>query len=256
MKDLVKNLIKSENSTLVIEKGIWITDNKSSVYFHWLCDAMGRRTILPVKYNDYLVLIPEKFELNWVVDFLDFLNIEYITFKSNKKIKVEDLIMTSYPAPSGNFHKKTLLNLRSNFLSRYIGNDEVDKSLKNVWIDMNSHRRPVKNIEELRPVLYKYKFEEIKMEDLSINEKINLLQNTNVLLGSHSSGLTNMLFLKPGSKVVDIRDPNDNIKNAFFSMASELDLNYYYMEREKVSHEVIIDPKKLENLLSSLDRSP
>ena len=36
---------------------------------------------------------------------------------------------------------------------------------------MNSHRRPVKNIEELRPVLYKYKFEEIKMEDLSINEK-------------------------------------------------------------------------------------
>ena len=29
---------------------------------------------------------------------------------------------------------------------------------------MNSHRRPVKNIEELRPVLYKYKFEEIKME--------------------------------------------------------------------------------------------
>ena len=39
-------------------------------------------------------------------------------------------------------------------------------------------------------------------------------------------------------------------------MASELDLNYYYMEREKVSHEVIIDPKKLENLLSSLDRSP
>ena len=65
-----------------------------------------------------------------------------------------------------------------------------------------------------------------------------------------------MLFLKPGSKVVDIRDPNDNIKNAFFSMASELDLNYYYMEREKVSHEVIIDPKKLKNLLSSLDRSP
>ena len=66
------------------------------------------------------VLIPEKFELNWIVDFLDFLDIEYITFKSNKKIKVEDLIVTSYPAPSGNFHKTTLLNLRSNFLSNYI----------------------------------------------------------------------------------------------------------------------------------------
>ena len=213
---------------------------------------MGRRTILPVKYNEYPVLIPQKFELKWVVDILDFLKIEYITFKSNKKIKVEDLIMTSYPAPSGNFHKKTLLNLRKNFLSNYIHNEEVDKSIKNVWIDMNSHRRPVKNIEELRPVLFKYNFEEIKMENLSINEKINLLQNTNVLLGSHSSGLTNMLFLKPGSKVVDIRDPNDNIKNAFFSMASDLDLNYYYMEREKFEEDIIIDPDKLENLLASL----
>jgi capsular polysaccharide biosynthesis protein len=213
---------------------------------------MGRRTILPAKYNDYPVLIPEKFELNWIVDFLDFLDIEYITFKSNKKIKVEDLIVTSYPAPSGNFHKKTLLNLRSNFLSNYIRNDEVDKSLKNVWIDMSSHRRPVKNIEELRPVLYKYKFEEIKMEDLSINEKINLLQNTDVLLGSHSSGLTNMLFMKPGSIVIDIRDPDDNIKNAFFSMASELDLQYFYMEREKDKEEVFIEPNKLDKLLATL----
>jgi capsular polysaccharide biosynthesis protein len=160
--------------------------------------------------------------------------------------------VTSYPAPSGNFHKKTLLNLRSNFLSNYIRNDEVDKSLKNVWIDMSSHRRPVKNIEELRPVLYKYKFEEIKMEDLSINEKINLLQNTDVLLGSHSSGLTNMLFMKPGSIVIDIRDPDDNIKNAFFSMASELDLQYFYMEREKDKEEVFIEPNKLDKLLATL----
>ena len=69
------------------------------------------------------------------------------------------------------------------------------------------------------------------MEDLSITEKINLLQNTNVLLGSHSSGLINICF-KP-EEVVDIRDPNDNIKNAFFH-GFELDLNYY-MEKKLVT---------------------
>lgn len=251
-KDVIKNLILTKNSKSVIDKGIWITDNKSSVYFHWLCDAMCRRTILPNKFDDYPVLLPEKYEIDWIIEFLNFLDIEYVIFKSNEKIKVKNLIMTSYPAPSGNFHKKTLLKLKSNFLSNYTSNEKVDLNIKNVWIDMDSHRRPVKNIEKIRPVLEKYKFKEVKMEELNINEKITLLQNTYVLLGSHSSGLTNMLFMKPGSIVIDIRDPEDSIKNAFFSMASELDLKYYYMEREKDKDGVIIEPYKLENLLAAL----
>lgn len=252
IKDIVNNLIKSKNSSTVIDKGIWITDNKSSVYFHWLCDAMGRWTILPSKFDDYPVLLPEKYEINWIIEILNFLDVKYIIFKANEKIKVKNLILTSYPAPSGNFHKKTLLKLKNKFLLNYTSNDEIDLNFKNVWIDMDSHRRPVKNIEKIRPVLDKYKFKEVKMEELNINEKITLLQNTHVLLGSHSSGLTNMLFMKPGSIVIDIRDPEDSIKNAFFSMASELDLKYYYMEREKDKDGVIIEPYKLENLLAAL----
>ena len=49
-----------------------------------------------------------------------------------------------------------------------------------------------------------------------------------------------------------IRDPNDNIKNAFFTLSSELDLKYYYMEREDINSNIVINPNKLENLLKSL----
>ena len=58
----------------------------------------------------------------------------------------------------------------------------------------------------------------ILFEELSIEEKINLMKNVDALIGSHSSGLTNMLFMKSETKVIDIRDPNDKIKNAFLNL--------------------------------------
>ena len=61
-----------------------------------------------------------------------------------------------------------------------------------------------------------------------------------------------MLFMNKNSKIIDIRDPRDNIKNAFFSMASELEIEYYYMERENNSNQVNIDPDKLDSLIASI----
>ena len=59
--------------------------------------------------------------------------------------------------------------------------------------------------------------------------------------------------MKKNSIIIDVRDPNDNIKNAFFSLASELDLNYFYMERESLDNEIVVDPIKLDNLLNEVD---
>ena len=61
-----------------------------------------------------------------------------------------------------------------------------------------------------------------------------------------------MIFMKKNTSVVDIRDPRDNVKNAFFTLASEFDLNYYYMERDVSNDQIIIDPNKLDKLLSSI----
>ena len=148
--------------------------------------------------------------------------------------------------------KDIVFRLRDEFLKNYefdLSNQSQDKK---IWINMEKHRRPIKNIKEIRPILEKYNFDEVTFEDLTISKKIQILQNTNFLMGSHSSGLANMLFMKKGGNIIDIRDPNDNIKNAFFTLSSELDLNYFYMERESKSSDIIIDPQKLDDLLSSI----
>lgn len=252
IKDTLKNYLRTSKSNLVIDEGIWITDNKSSVYFHWLCDAMTRYENLPDSIKDTPVLIPEKFQNDWTIEMLRFLNIPFIIFRRDEKIKVKKLFVPSYTAPSGNFNKEIITKLSLNLKNIAAELPTPDGNFNKIWISMDKHRRPVKNIEEIRPILKKHGFVELILEDLSIHEKINILRSCKVLVGSHSSGLTNMMFMSKGGKVVDIRDPRDEIKNAFFSLASEFEIKYYYMERENNFSEVVIDPEKLKNLFLAL----
>ena len=71
------------------------------------------------------------------------------------------------------------------------------------------------------------------MEDLSLIEKIQLLFETEIISGTHGSGLINLFFMQKGSKIFEVRDYKDNLKNSVFSLASAFDIDYYYMEREK-----------------------
>jgi capsular polysaccharide biosynthesis protein len=253
IRDLYRNFFRSKSSQNLIEEGIWITDNKSSVYFHFLCDALTRYTVLPEEVKSNIpVLLPIKYKNSWIIEIFEFLKINYIIFEKNKKIRVKKLIIPSYTAPSGNFHRETLINLRESFIKSLDTRESMPTQSNKIWIDMSKHRRPVVNINQIRPILKKYNFIEVVFEDLSITEKLDLLKNTNLLVGSHSSGLTNMLFMNKNSKIIDIRDPRDNIKNAFFSMASELEIDYYYMERDNNSNQVNIDPDKLDSLIASI----
>ena len=251
IKDIFKNLIHSSSTNQVIQEGIWITDNKSSVYFHWLCDALPRYNFLPEKYKNFPVLIPKVYDIDWIKEFLDHLGINFMIFDSNKKIKVKKIIIPSYTAPSGNFHPTSIHELKNKLFKKNPNKTRNKDTHDRVWISMSKHRRPVHNIEEIRPILKKYDFKEVVLESLSLVDKLNLMKNVKILVGAHSSGLTNMLFMEKGSLIVDIRDPKDKIKNAFFSLASELDLDYYYMEREDNNY-TIINPKKLDKLLSSI----
>jgi hypothetical protein len=48
------------------------------------------------------------------------------------------------------------------------------------------------------------------------------------LLSIHGAGLTHMLWMKLGSKVLEIRVKNNINDNCYFTLTSDLNHNYYY----------------------------
>ena len=68
LKDTLKNL----------EEGLWIVNSKSSNFGHWIIDAMCRLMMIPDKYSNYPVLLPSNFNISWIIEILDYLEIKYI----------------------------------------------------------------------------------------------------------------------------------------------------------------------------------
>ena len=61
---LSKNFINSKRSKSVIDKGVWILDDKCNIYYHWLLDSLQRYMLLDESSKNYPVLIPKIMRIN------------------------------------------------------------------------------------------------------------------------------------------------------------------------------------------------
>ena len=253
IKRIIKSYIVSRNNIKIIDKGIWFTDHKSHVYFHWVLDALQRAQVANILNSEYPLLVPEDFyKKDFVKESLSLLGFDYEVIHSNTIYKVKDLIIISKTAVSGNYNEKILAELIQNFKaeSKNIKNNKYE----NLFIKRSGENgREIENMDELDKVLQKNNFHYIEFEKYSFVEKIKILQNCNNLIGVFGSGLTNMIFLKSNSNVIEIRNQNDNHNNAFFSLASAVNLNYYYLYFDHNEDVQTRDVKKLKIHADRLD---
>ena len=253
IKETTKNLLKIRKFKK-ISSGVWITDNKSNIYFHWFCDVLQKIVLIENLENKKL-LIPEKFlKDQFIVETLRLLNVNFLTIDQNTLYFVKDLTIMGETAPTGNYNPEILKSLQQKFFDLNLG--ETDSSKENkYWILRDNDKRQIENSDEIYKILKSYGFDFIYFEKLSILDKIKILNNTSYLGGIFGSGLTNMLFLKNGANLIEIRNENDDMNNAFFSMASALDLNYFYFISKFEGNKkikIFLDPKKFDIFLANI----
>lgn len=202
------------------------------------------------------LLVPEElFKKDYISQSLQFLNLNYIVLKSNHIYKVKKLTITSKTALSGNYNEKILASLVQLFKkkSEKTGSSSIIKNPENLFIYRNkSVGRDIYNFDELQKILSNYDYSLIKFEDYSYLEKIQILSQCKNLMGMFGSGLSNMIFLNEGSNLIEIRHKSDSKNNAFFSLASALNLNYYYGGFSLTDKGCVVELKNIDNLLKNL----
>lgn len=76
---------------------------------------------------------------------------------------------------------------------------------RRLYIDRStSKNRHLINEPELIAALAKIGFVPVRLEDLSLSVQIALFANADVIVAPHGAGLTNILFCRPGTKLVEI----------------------------------------------------
>jgi capsular polysaccharide biosynthesis protein len=87
------------------------------------------------------------------------------------------------------------------------------------------HYRKLRNEAEIWPELEKHGFEKVFLEDLTLEQQIQKLQSADVVLGVHGAGFANVLFCRPGTRIIEIQDPEDPNPH-FYALAALLGLDY------------------------------
>ncbi len=252
-------LSKILSKTKVIENAIFATDSWSGGYFHWLTDVLPRILVAQkaINYQENIELLLPKVLENY--DFTKItgkkVNQKLYFYEDNQVYKIKKLILPSHIANSGDYDKQLMHEIRELFSQKNSLNQD-----KKIYISRQKARfRKIVNEDEVQNLLNKYNYEIHYFEDYTFEEQIELMQKTVSLISLHGAGLTNMLFMNPNTKVLEIRNKEDNHNNCYFSLASDLDIDYYYLlakgdsaETHTVNVEVDID--KLEQIILEMEK--
>lgn len=244
---------------IIFRKRLIITDEWSKGYFHWLMDCLPRLILFESKRPEIPVILPYYLrEKSFVVESLALLG------KSNSRFLEKDkwyffrtIYFPVHLAPTGNYNDNITRKLRS----------VITAGCKNVphlkiYISRRKamHRR-IENENDILPLLEQSGFKTVYCEEMPFKEQVALFSETAVLLTNHGAGLTNMLFMPAGSSVIELRKKNDNHNNCYFSLASALNLKYYYQQCEPVNKEedaytasIIVEQDQLQQLIRKVIR--
>jgi capsular polysaccharide biosynthesis protein len=216
---------KSEKRFLVVHNQ-WY-----SGYFHWLIDSLTRLFAVEQLHDKLCLLLPEKARtISFVQQTLDLfprLEKKYIPF--DRLAMVKNLAVPSHLPGRGMYLSEKTKALRDYILSALnLMNSEAGKK---IYISRKSaSRRKVINEAEVLELISKNNFEEVILEELNFSEQVKLFASSQTVLSIHGAGLSNIIFMKEGTNVIEIlKKPynNQSYELDYHILSSEFELNYY-----------------------------
>ena len=225
-------------------------------YWHWLFDVLPRLALCSKTKSltdiDYF-LLPDHIK-KFQVETLDYLEVPKNKRLSSEKfrhIKAQKLIVTDHPVVITGDATNDIMNmpywisqwLKDNFLREKIKKNK--KKIKKIYIDRSDKitekkpQRLIANEAEIKKYLLKNNFILVKLHDIKFIDQVELFYNAECIVGLHGGGFANLVFCKPGTKVVELR--SSNAGTPIENLAKKNNLNY---------SSVIVEAKQIEEFNS------
>lgn len=220
-----------------------------NVYFHWMVDILPRVEILlssGVNLEEIDWFLVNSYQQPFQRETLKALGIpesKIIECDRHPYIQAKQLIVPSFPGYLGWLSPRGLKFLRQFFLHDFSHKHDLDNYTKNtvptridrserIYISRSkcSYRRVI-NEENVIEILSEFGFVSVLLESMDLDEQIALFASAKVIVAPHGSGLTNIMFCQPGTKVIELMPPN-YIRHYYWAISHQLNLEHYYVTGE------------------------
>ena len=206
-----------------------------NVYFHWMVDVLPRIELLRRSGRDLAEIdwfLVNSCEHQFQRESLRILGIpEEKVLESDRlpHIQATELIVPSFAGYLGWPPGWAMDFLRREFLKGIIPSLSYPKR---IYISRSKARyRRVLNEEDVVEVLEKFGFVSILPESISLAEQIAHFYHAEVIVAAHGSGLTNTIFCRQGTKVIELVSPH-YISHYYWGSSQYLQLEHYFLAGE------------------------
>ena len=256
-KYLVSKFGKSIPS-IHLDETVAVIHSKWFNYAFWINSFLPRLIELIESKQSFKLLYPEHWDhIPYVKLVLDELPIEVIRVPQDHQVFAKKLILPQTRKWTSSFDVKRIQSVR--VLLMNIAQEKLPdiKFPKKIYLTRkNRGNRCAENEEEVMQVLAKEGFEAIAFEDYSIWEQIKMMSEATHFISIHGAGLTNLIFLKDGAKVLELVNRQYAQKEytfPFWKLAQTVNVQYTIQLCDAVNQRGNLGYGKVNNQLDEND---
>jgi capsular polysaccharide biosynthesis protein len=197
----------------------------------------------PVQKESFLACLPD--------------NIEVVYLPRRSRVRVDRFIFLSPPTGGTSFYFSPKVHLnyaRRCIFDRY---NLIRPPARNKRIFISRKKtayRHMQNQDEVRDMLERDGFIAYDLENLSFSDQVSLFYDAEMVVSPHSSGLINLMFAPPLTKVLEISALAP--EPSFFSLSQALGHRYYFLfgteaDRSRIFPRRNDEPQRLRDLINS-----
>lgn len=205
------------------------------VYYHWMFDLLPRlellkRSELKLQEIDWFVVnsLNKPFQKE-TLNLLGIPESKIIESDRQSHIQATELIVPSFPGYLDWVSEGTINFLRQTFLSQV---SLAQSNRQKIYVSRaRAKNRQLINEVEVSELLTQQGFKTVFLEEMSVLEQVAVFINAEIIVAPHGSGLTNIVFCSPNTKIVELFSPN-YLRTDYWMISQQLQLEHYYLVGE------------------------
>ena len=205
-------------------------------YYHWVCESLFRLWMVRRRLDKLVLVLPDYYrDADFIIGSLEPFKLKNLFYiPAGKSLMVKNLCLPQIKPVCDSYnasHLKQLSNFYRNYVlvERKIAVPQIDR----LYVSRElAGRRKVINEGDVQKIVKKYGFTVFHPEKFTFLEQVAIFSNVKYLAGTHGSGLTNLLFMRKGTSVLELHKDKtnelDHPSPLFWYMAEALGINYYH----------------------------
>ncbi len=202
-----------------------------NTYYHWLFDVLPRIALLEAAGIDLDALdrfAVNSFDRGYQRETLARFRIDASRIVETDRLRhlvCERLVLPSYPGTSGFPPRWACEFLRRSFLEEPAGPQRPGP--ERLYVSrQGASRRRIANHDALESLLMRSGFETVHPERHTVTEQARWFRSARVVVAPHGSGLANLVFCDPGTRVIELFPPDMTGQSHYFVLSRQMGIRY------------------------------